>query len=183
MIVGVQSYYLSSSILKCGQHTSYSLKHTFINLLSAFWGSGCHLLVRPFYPAAVTKAIVDGLLNIEPQPPHPHPAAPQDIVSRFNDILKIRHHSEAALSHSKMKLKNEVSAGSTTYNEFWDAPSRFWAPSRTIEDVEIQAVLVSVPCIVAAWWIELELAERWGFIEITGLEKCSNTLRRTGVHH
>jgi hypothetical protein len=121
--------------------------HMFTSLLSAFWGSGYHLQVRAFYSVPVIDINTVNDVHIEPPLPHPHPAAPQDIVSRFNNIAQNGHHLDPTLSHPKTKLATKVSAGSTSYNEFWDAPSRFWAPSRTLGEVEVQAVLVSVPFI------------------------------------
>ena len=78
-----------------------------------------------------------------PQLPRPHPAAPPDIVSRFNEFSK--HDSEPVTSHSSLKSTGHTSSASTSFNEFWEAPARFWAPSRAIDDAEIEAVLVSAP--------------------------------------
>jgi small subunit ribosomal protein YMR-31 len=78
------------------------------------------------------------LFHLEPQPPHSHPLAPPDIASRFS---------------SKGHTSPHPSRGPTQFKEFWEAPARFWGPSRKVEDVEIEAVLVSnpFPHILSPW--------------------------------
>ncbi|KAF8516681.1 hypothetical protein JB92DRAFT_3114099 [Gautieria morchelliformis] len=73
------------------------------------------------------------LPSANPQLPHPHPLAPPDIASRFS--------SKGHASHPTPKSPGHPSAGSTSFKEFWEAPARFWAPSREVGPVEIEAVL------------------------------------------
>jgi hypothetical protein len=72
--------------------------------------------------------------------PHPHPAAPAELKARFSELLSRRQASEAPPTSDK------ASTSSSVFNEFWEAPSRFWRPRmRELEQEEIDAVMVRFP--------------------------------------
>lgn len=77
---------------------------------------------------------------VAPDSPHPHPAAPADIVTRFKEFQK---RSNSSTPSSLSLATRQEASGSRSYQEFWEAPARFWKSSRIVEDVEMDAVLVS----------------------------------------
>jgi small subunit ribosomal protein YMR-31 len=67
--------------------------------------------------------------------------APPEIAADFNNFLK-RAQSSAATSASSSSSGSKA-ASKQVYAEFWEAPSRYWAPYREMDQGEIEAVLVS----------------------------------------
>jgi len=69
--------------------------------------------------------------------PHPHPAAPAELKQRFSDFV-----GKSDLSSPVMASSKELSNGSRLYNNFWEAPTRFWQPRvREIEEAELEAIM------------------------------------------
>jgi small subunit ribosomal protein YMR-31 len=75
---------------------------------------------------------------------HPHPAAPKEIVEKFQDFLtKFRAgpSSSASSSSSSSSSNGEAKKKDVIYDEFWLAPRRFWG-KRDLGEAEIEAVEV-----------------------------------------
>lgn len=69
---------------------------------------------------------------------HAHPAAPEELKKSFADFLK-KFQSPVRTNG------NESSPGVHTYQEYWEAPSKYWnSRVKKISEEEIDAVLVSV---------------------------------------
>lgn len=84
--------------------------------------------------------------------PHPHPAAPPDVASHFSEF------------RNKFSSSVQSSPSPQSFSEFWDAPSRFWAPSRAVDETEIEAVLVILIRVSSMRSrTEENLVERWRF--------------------
>ncbi|KAH7888127.1 hypothetical protein F5I97DRAFT_1806085 [Phlebopus sp. FC_14] len=65
-------------------------------------------------------------------PSHPHPAAPPEYRKSFSEMVPKSSPSSGPFSGEQ-----------PAFQDFWDAPSRFWRPKyRELEEVEIDAVLV-----------------------------------------
>uniref|UniRef100_A0A8H7XX64 Uncharacterized protein n=1 Tax=Psilocybe cubensis TaxID=181762 RepID=A0A8H7XX64_PSICU len=65
-----------------------------------------------------------------PDAPHPHPAAPAELRQRIADFIA-KHNSPQPTAPS-----------TNIYNDFWEAPSRFWKPRiRQIEEDEMNAIM------------------------------------------
>ena len=73
-----------------------------------------------------------------PDAQHAHPAAPEDLKKSFSEFLK--------KFQSPVKAGgNESSPGRHVYQEYWEAPSKYWnGRLKTMSEEEIDAVLVSV---------------------------------------
>jgi len=72
-----------------------------------------------------------------PDTPHPHPAAPLELKQRFSEFL--------AKMNSSASTQSASSKSVGVYNEFWEAPSRFWKPRiRHLEEAEMNAIMVRV---------------------------------------
>jgi hypothetical protein len=66
-------------------------------------------------------------------PSHPHPAAPPEWQMSFSDLTQKPPSPPSPQDHP-------------VFMEFWEAPARFSKPSsRYLEQVEIDAILVSIP--------------------------------------
>ncbi|KAF4619161.1 hypothetical protein D9613_005588 [Agrocybe pediades] len=73
-----------------------------------------------------------------PEAPHPHPAAPSEFKQRFPQFLEARNNSTS--SPAKSSSKSEETGN--IYNEFWEAPARFWKPRvRYIDEKEMDAIM------------------------------------------
>ncbi|PPQ79571.1 hypothetical protein CVT25_003453 [Psilocybe cyanescens] len=73
-----------------------------------------------------------------PDAPHPHPAAPVELKQRFSEFLAKHKSSESTVSSS-----SSSESSTNIYNDFWEAPSRFWRPRiRKIEEDEMDAIMV-----------------------------------------
>ncbi|KAI0056686.1 hypothetical protein BV25DRAFT_1903115 [Artomyces pyxidatus] len=73
-----------------------------------------------------------------PEPQHPHPAAPAQLRDAFSDFLKKFESSGKQGSGAGSK----ASSGKAAYGEFWEAPERLWRNKASfVEDAEIDAVL------------------------------------------
>ncbi|KAF5321697.1 hypothetical protein D9619_000942 [Psilocybe cf. subviscida] len=72
--------------------------------------------------------------------PHPHPAAPAEFKERFSEFLTKMNSSGAS---SKASSSKPSSSGNTnTFNQFWEAPSRFWQPRvREMSKAEMDAIM------------------------------------------
>jgi len=70
-----------------------------------------------------------------PDPQHAHPAAPEELKKSFGEFLK--------KFQSPVKAGgNESSPGRHVYQEYWEAPSKFWnGRLKTMSEEEIDAVL------------------------------------------
>jgi small subunit ribosomal protein YMR-31 len=72
------------------------------------------------------------------EPPHPHPAASAEIREQFADFLKKRlgRSSDSATRHG-------ANASTVIYNNFWEAPIKFWKPRvRELDDWEMESIMV-----------------------------------------
>ncbi|KAG5643577.1 hypothetical protein DXG03_000630 [Asterophora parasitica] len=69
-----------------------------------------------------------------PSAPHPHPAAPAEIKSKFADFVK-KVEASAASSSTVVQSNGAL-------KEFWEAPERLWR--QDIEQAEIDAILASL---------------------------------------
>lgn len=68
---------------------------------------------------------------------HAHPAAPEELKKSFGEFLKKFHSPTKAGG-------NRSSSGAHVYQEFWEAPSKYWnGRVKAISEEEIDAVLVS----------------------------------------
>lgn len=68
---------------------------------------------------------------------HAHPAAPEELKKLFGEFLKKFQSSTKAVS-------NGSTSGAQVYQEYWEAPSKYWnSRVKSISDEEIDAVLVS----------------------------------------
>jgi len=69
---------------------------------------------------------------------HAHPAAPEELKRSFTDFLK--------KFQSTVRTNGRgSSSGAHVYQEFWEAPSKYWnSRLKTISEEEVDAVLVSV---------------------------------------
>ncbi|OCB88322.1 hypothetical protein A7U60_g4524 [Sanghuangporus baumii] len=88
-----------------------------------------------------------------PEPPHAHPAGPEEYKAHFSDFLKKFEASSPwsppSQSSSKAAAPKSSSASSSNrpedhdvYQEFWQAPPRVWNPrARKISDEEMEAIL------------------------------------------
>jgi small subunit ribosomal protein YMR-31 len=73
----------------------------------------------------------------KPDTQRPHPAAPSELQKSFSDFLK-KFEASATLSSKKAG----ANGSKQMFDEFWEAPARFWRPRvRELEDGEIDAVL------------------------------------------
>ena len=69
---------------------------------------------------------------------HAHPAAPEELKKSFGEFLK-KFQSPVRTNG------NGSSSGARVYQEYWEAPSRYWnSRVKKISEEEIDAVLVSV---------------------------------------
>lgn len=70
-----------------------------------------------------------------PDVQHPHPAAPEELKKSFGEFLK--------KFQSPMKAGgNELSSGTNVYQEYWEAPSKYWnSRVKTISEEEVDAIL------------------------------------------
>jgi len=70
-----------------------------------------------------------------PDVPHPHPAAPIEFKQRFSEFLAKMNSSTT--SESAVKPSSD-----TVFNDFWEAPPRFWKPKvRLLEEDEMNAIM------------------------------------------
>jgi small subunit ribosomal protein YMR-31 len=76
-------------------------------------------------------------LGTAPEQPHAHPAAPQNIKDAFPGFLKKFNASESGTSGGGSSKKEAA----TLYNEFWEAPSRYWV--KNMSEDEMEAITVS----------------------------------------
>jgi small subunit ribosomal protein YMR-31 len=75
---------------------------------------------------------------IAPDVQHAHPAAPAELKRSFTDFLKKFQTSARANGSGS-------SSGAPIYQEYWEAPSKYWnSRVKTISEEEIDAVLVGV---------------------------------------
>ncbi|KAH8115771.1 hypothetical protein DFH11DRAFT_1587026 [Phellopilus nigrolimitatus] len=79
----------------------------------------------------------------KPEPPHAHPAGPQDYKAHFADFLKKFELSGSRSSSSAATVEAaDVDVDHAAYQEFWQAPARLWNPRvRKLSDEEVEAVL------------------------------------------
>ena len=69
---------------------------------------------------------------------HAHPAAPEELKRSFTDFLK-KFQSPVRTNGSGS------SSGAHVYQEYWEAPSKFWnSRAKMISEEEIDGVLVGV---------------------------------------
>ncbi|QRV72312.1 hypothetical protein RhiJN_00326 [Ceratobasidium sp. AG-Ba] len=71
----------------------------------------------------------------EPHVPQPHPAAPQELRTTFEEFRR-RFKSYSAPAPRKNKNDDVM-----TYNAPWEAPKRFWRSRLVITDSEMDAVM------------------------------------------
>ncbi|KAG9075672.1 hypothetical protein FS749_012644 [Ceratobasidium sp. UAMH 11750] len=71
----------------------------------------------------------------EPHVPQPHPAAPQEMRTTFEEFRR-RFKSYSAPTARKEKTDEVV-----TYNNIWDAPRRFWQSRTAITESEMDAIM------------------------------------------
>ncbi|KAF8590256.1 hypothetical protein K439DRAFT_174346 [Ramaria rubella] len=75
----------------------------------------------------------------KPHTPQPHPAAPPDIVSHFQDFMRrLNSSTQSPFQHTATETTSHTSH---SFVEFWEAPARLWAPARKVDEKEIEAVL------------------------------------------
>jgi len=76
-----------------------------------------------------------------PDTPHPHPAAPAEFKERFSEFLAKMNSSGASPKTSSTKPSS--SGNVNTFDQFWEAPSRFWQPRvRDMSEAEMDAIMV-----------------------------------------
>jgi len=76
--------------------------------------------------------------SVAPNVQRAHPAAPEELKRSFTDFLK-------KFQSSMRKNGSGSSSGASVYQEYWEAPSKYWnSRVKTISEEEIDAVLVSV---------------------------------------
>ncbi|KAF9003417.1 hypothetical protein BDQ17DRAFT_1425373 [Cyathus striatus] len=74
-----------------------------------------------------------------PEAPHAHPAAPAELREHFGEFLKKIQSSSPSSSQTTGPSSEGTKA---VYNDFWEAPSRFWRPRvRELEDTEMEAIM------------------------------------------
>jgi len=69
-----------------------------------------------------------------PEAPHPHPAAPEQVKQSFSEFLKKFKASASSPAESSSGRK----ASGQVFEEFWQAPERFW--KRELQEWEIELV-------------------------------------------
>ncbi|TFK43132.1 hypothetical protein BDQ12DRAFT_674456 [Crucibulum laeve] len=71
--------------------------------------------------------------------PQAHPAAPAELKNHFADFVKkLEGSAESSSSKSSSKSPSEAAV----FQDFWEAPSRFWKPRvRELEDAEVDAIM------------------------------------------
>ncbi|KAI0687353.1 hypothetical protein C8Q76DRAFT_772228 [Earliella scabrosa] len=73
----------------------------------------------------------------KPEEQHPHPFAPPELKEHFAEFVKKFQSATASLS-GPAPAKKSTSANGPVYEEFWQAPARFW--KRELQDWEIDLV-------------------------------------------
>jgi len=73
-----------------------------------------------------------------PEAQHAHPAAPTELKQSFDQFLKKFQNPPQQAQSATSQLSSTPGA----YEEFWEAPSRYWNPRvRQLSEEEIDAVL------------------------------------------
>ncbi|KAH9921563.1 uncharacterized protein BXZ73DRAFT_104446 [Epithele typhae] len=71
-----------------------------------------------------------------PEPQHAHPFAPPELQQKFSEFVKkFQGGSTSSASSSAAKSK---SSGGQVFEEFWQAPARFW--KRELQEWEVDLV-------------------------------------------
>ncbi|EJF63125.1 hypothetical protein BD309DRAFT_945311 [Dichomitus squalens] len=73
----------------------------------------------------------------KPEEQHPHPFAPQELKERFGEFVKKFQTAPAAAASGSGAAKKS-SSSAKVFEEFWQAPSRFW--KHDLEEWEIDLV-------------------------------------------
>jgi len=74
-----------------------------------------------------------------PEAQHAHPAAPPELKQAFSDFLKKFQASAVSSSPAgSVKTSSSRKDGDQVFEEFWQAPARFW--KHDLEDWEIELV-------------------------------------------
>ncbi|TFK81626.1 hypothetical protein K466DRAFT_557675 [Polyporus arcularius HHB13444] len=77
--------------------------------------------------------------SAKPEEQHPHPFAPPELKQHFADFLKkFQSSPKASTSGSTSSAKKSGSSNGLVYEEFWQAPARYW--KRELQDWEIELV-------------------------------------------
>ncbi|KAF8603426.1 hypothetical protein BDV93DRAFT_606718 [Ceratobasidium sp. AG-I] len=73
----------------------------------------------------------------EPHTPAPHPAAPPETKTTFEEFRRKFKAYSAPTPRKGNAKQEEVS----TYNEIWEAPSRFWRSRLALTESEVDAIM------------------------------------------
>ena len=118
--------------------------------------------VRPSQPYTdeLSGANLSSVRHVEPEEQHPHPFAPPELKQHFADFLKKFQSSPAtSASASSSKAAAKKSGNGPVYEEFWQAPARYW--KRELQDWEVDLVQVSLSC--------MQIAGKWSSDEVGGI--------------